>query len=59
MKGEDLGVFLLFVDLNKGFDSVVRYILWFLLEKKCGGPSNVATAIRKLHDGMSAKTLYR
>ena len=29
MKGEDLGVFLLFVDLKKAFDSVVRDILWF------------------------------
>ena len=30
-----------------------------LLEEKCGVPSNVVTAIHKLHDGMSAKTLYR
>ena len=57
-KGNDLGAFLLFVDLKKAFDSVVRDILWFLLEKKCGVPRNVVAAIRKLHDGMSAKTLY-
>ena len=59
MKGADKGVYLLFVDLKKAFDAVPRSILWYLLEKKCGVPINVVTAIRKLHDGMSARTLYR
>ena len=59
MKGDDLGVYLLFVDLKKAFDLGVRDILRFLLEKKRGVPIDVVAAIRKLHDGMSAKTLYR
>ena len=59
MDGDASGVFLLFVDLKKAFDAVDRNVLWYLLEKKCGVPKNVVDAIRKLHDGMNAKTLYR
>ena len=59
MKGDDLGVYLLFVDLKKAFDLGVRDILRFLLEKKRGVPIDVVAAIRKLHDGINAKTLYR
>ena len=36
-----------------------KQVLWFLLEKKCGVPKNVVPAIQKLHDGMTARTLYR
>ena len=59
MTGNDSGVFLLFVDLKKAFDAVDRKVLWYPLEKKCGVPRNVVTAIQKLHDGMTARTLYR
>ena len=53
------GVFLLFVDLKKAFDTVDRKISWFLLGKKCGVPENVVTTIQNLHDGMTARTLYK
>ena len=59
MTGNDSGVFLLFVDLKKAFDAVDRKVFCFLLEKKCGVPKNVVPAIQKLHDGMTALTLYR
>ena len=53
------GAFLLFVDLKKAFDTVDRKISWFLLGKKCGVPENVVTTIQNLHDGMTARTLYK
>ena len=59
LRGDNMGIFLLFVDWKKAFDSVDRSVLWFLLEKRCGVPENIGTAIRKLHDGMNARTLYR
>ena len=59
MSGEDAGVFALFVDLKKAFDSVDRETLWRLLEEKCGVPHHVVQAIRNMHDGMHAQTLHR
>ena len=53
------GVYALFVDLAKAFDSVDRELLWQLLENKCGVPSNIVAAIRNLHDGMQARTFHR
>ena len=34
-------------------------VLWFPLENKYDVPKNVVTAIRRLHDGMSARKLHR
>ena len=56
---QDAGVYALFVDLAKAFDSVDRALLWQLLESKCGVPANVVAAIRNLHDGMQARTFHR
>jgi hypothetical protein len=56
---KDLGVYTMFVDLKKAFDSVDRDTLFTLLEKKCGVPANVVRAIRNLHNGMQARTLHR
>ena len=56
---QDAGVYALFVDLAKAFDSVDRTLLWQLLESKCGVPANVIAAIRNLHDGMQACTFHR
>ena len=53
------GVYALFVDLAKAFDSVDRELLWQLLDNKCGVPSNIVAAIRNLHDGMQARAFHR
>ena len=53
------GVYALFVDLAKAFDSVDRELLWQLLGNKCGVPSNIVAAIRNLRDGMQARTFHR
>ena len=46
-------LFLLFVDLRKGYDSVPRAALWRALQKY-GVPDIMIELIRSLHDGMSA-----
>ena len=56
---QDAGVYALFVDLSKAFDSVDRALLWQLLESKCGVPANGVAATRNLHDGMQARTFHR
>ena len=46
--------FLLFVDLKKTYDSVLREALWCVL-KKYGVPPSMLSIVRSLHDGMSAE----
>ena len=46
-------LFLLFVDLRKAYDSVLRAALWCTLQKY-GVPDVMIELIRSLHDGMSA-----
>ena len=58
-ESKDAGVYALFVDLAKAFDSVDRHLLWRILEEKCGVPTNVVAAIRNLHTGMQARTYHR
>ena len=43
-------LFIMFVDLKKAYDSVLRNALWTVLAK-CGVPSSI---IRSFHDGMQA-----
>ena len=58
VNADQSGVYTLFVDLKKAFDSVHRETLFQLLEHKCGVPSNIVSAIRNLHQGMQARTFY-
>ena len=46
-------VFLLFVDLRKVYNFVLRAALWFALQR-CGVPDVMIELVRSLHDGMSA-----
>ena len=47
-------LFIMFVDLKKAYDSVLRNALWTVLAK-CGGvPSTMLSIIRSFHDGMEA-----
>lgn len=51
---QNLDLYMVFVDLNKAFDSVSREGLWKLL-LKAGCPPGVVKIIRSFHDGMMAR----
>ena len=44
---------LCFIDLQKAYDSVDRYLLWQILAR-CGVPGRLIAAIRQFHEGMRA-----
>ena len=47
-------IFMLFIDLQKAYDSVPRQALWRALENY-GVPEAMMQMIRSLHDGMKAE----
>ena len=47
-------LFVLFIDLKKAYDSVLRDALWGVL-RKCGVPPTMLSVIRSFHDGMLAQ----
>ena len=47
-------LFILFVDLQKAYDSVPRKALWQVLQK-CGVPPTMLSIIRSFHEGMHAE----
>ena len=49
----DSSLYILFVDLKKAYDSILRDCLWRVLEK-LGVPPTVLSIIRSLHEGMQA-----
>ena len=49
----DDSLFILFVDLQKAYDSVPRQALWCVLEKY-GVPPTMLSVIRSFHEGMTA-----
>ena len=50
----DDSVFMLFVDLQKAYDSVPRTALWKVLEKH-GTPPRLLSVVRSFHEGMRAE----
>ena len=55
----DPGLYVLFIDLAKAFDSVPRDVLWYLLEEKLGIPPPIVRFIRKFHDDLTVKVYYQ
>jgi uncharacterized C2H2 Zn-finger protein len=55
---EEGGLYLLFVDLRKAFDSVPRDVLWYLLKEKCGVPEGIVRLIQRFHEGMQVHVTY-
>ncbi len=51
---QDVGLYAVFIDLMKAFDTVNRDALWKVLARM-GCPPKLITIIRQLHDGMTAK----
>ena len=49
-------LYLLFIDLNKAFDTVSRQGLWFILSKLGCSPKFVS-AVRSFHDDMMARVI--
>ena len=49
-------LFILFIDLQKAYDSVPRQALWQVLQK-CGVPPAMLHIIRPFHDGMHAEVI--
>ena len=47
----DDSLFILFVDLQKAYDSVPRQALWCVLEKY-GAPPSMLSVIRSFHEGI-------
>ena len=47
-------LFILFVDLQKAYDSVPRMALWKVLEM-CGVPPQMLSIVRSFHESMQAK----
>ena len=55
----DPGLYALFADLAKAFDSVPRDVLWYLLEVKLGIPSHIVRLIKEFHEGLRVRVLFR
>ena len=53
----DSSLYINFVDYEKAFDSLDRYILWKLL-RHYGIPENIITLIRNIYDGMTCKVTH-
>ena len=50
---KDLPLFMCFIDLQKAYDSVDRFLLWKVLARY-GVPAKLISTIRQFHDGMRA-----
>ena len=50
-------LYMLFIDLTKGFDTVSQPGLWSILAK-LGCPSNFIRMVRSFHDGMMARVIH-
>lgn len=55
-RGQHQDLYLIFVDLKKAFDSVIRDGLWKLL-KRAGCPDKLVTILRSFHEGMQARVI--
>lgn len=53
---QNIGLYSVFVDLTKAFDTVNRQGLWQVLNK-LGCPEKFTNIVRQFHDGMSARVL--
>lgn len=51
---QNMGLYAVFIDLTKAFDTVSREALWEIL-LKLGCPSKFVNVLRQLHDGMQAR----
>ena len=51
---QDMGLYMIFVDLTKAFDTVSREGLWKIMAK-FGCPTNFIAMVRQFHDGMLAR----
>ena len=52
------GLFVLFVDLRKVFDSMPRSIMWRILTR-LGAPDGLVHCVRDMHEGMKSRVKYR
>ena len=51
---QNKGLFAVFIELNKAFDSVPREALWLVLEKQ-GVPKKFLSVLRQFHSGMTGR----
>lgn len=54
----DAGLYVLFVDLRKAFDTVPREVLWRVL-RSCGVPEGLVHSTAAFHEGMGAHVKHR
>ena len=56
--GPPPGLYVLFVDLRKAFDSMPRSIMWRTLAR-LGVPDGLVRCVRDMHEGMKSRVKYR